>query len=441
MQDLRARVAENRPVDYVVTRLGVLERGEIITAGQPFLIGAMGEFDGTPKLLLPSNAYITNYDDAIAIGLVEAEYANQIYFLEFNPAAYYAIVEGTSAEESLAYARDLRDQIATYLDGRDVDYTAETIGDTKVYYTVETYPMYFQITILNAGANRHRVMLAATRSNADGVVPYIDLTGLSMDDFVVHPALRKNVTSVLSMIRERDEYFFTNVEFKDDATVKEDFVFTPTKAVIRQDLSDYDKPFAPEKPGEREIYFLEFDPLDVYEYNAEDYATPEELARQKELAQLYADSLVNSLAHRGYAWFEKGAVSPNTRGVQTLTDELLKMTVSISVVLNEGATGYNVLAAVTSDASNFSFYLKIHSLDIGIGQKNIYAETELGGHLRDGLTHDDGITYQIWDDYLASHFRPLHEYKWEFEFNLAATVDDSIGGMIDLSDTLKQFYL
>lgn len=79
---------------------------------------------------------------------------------------------------------------------------------------------------------------------------------------------------------------------------------------------------------------------------------------------------------------------------------------------------------VTDTMHKFNFGLAIKNIDVVLGQNNIFA-AQLG---------ENYVTY------FEENFRPLNDYKWEFEINLEFTIDDTIGGLFDLSEPIEGIF-
>ena len=132
-----------------------------------------------------------------------------------------------------------------------------------------------------------------------------------------------------------------------------------------------------------------------------------------EILYLYLDEL----AAVGYI---RSSVSDTDNNGNTVTYHLIKNSVSPvtgALMLIDG----DLILALSDTNSNFNIDLKVGNIDVNLGASNLFAD-KFG---------------ENYESYLAENFKPLDEYKWFFEVVSELTIDDTVGGLFDLTETIS----
>lgn len=215
--------------------------------------------------------------------------------------------------------------------------------------------------------------------------------------------------------------FLVNAEIATDDGKKP---LVAEKTYLQQQVITEDKDFPLENSGTRNVFYFVYNPSDYY---AIDSAYLPGTTRYLEFAKANAEKVIESISdilHKStYVW------SQNAQGVHTFHHyaAMLNVSVKVAEVLDSfgNVADYKVLMAVSSTKSMYNVGVKIHGIDIGLGQTNIFAETPLGSMMREDYL-----------EYFSTYFKPLSEYEMEAEVTLEFKIDDTVGGLFDMSELL-----
>ncbi|MBR2480511.1 MAG: hypothetical protein IKB56_04295, partial [Clostridia bacterium] len=208
------------------------------------------------------------------------------------------------------------------------------------------------------------------------------------------------------------------------ATEDGDKALIAEKSYLQQQVITEDKAFPLENSGTRNVFYFVFNPAEYFTIDSGFIpGSVNYLNASKANAERVIESISQHLQKHTYVW------SQNAQGVHTFHHyaAMLNVSVKVAEIKNEfGAiTEYKVLMAVSSTKSMYNVGLKIHGIDIGLGQTNIFAETPLGTMMREDYL-----------GYFEENFKPLSEYEMEAEISFEFRIDDTVGGLFDMSELL-----
>ena len=400
----------------------------------PFLNDLTVSYDSVSYAVNATYGYIGNSEQAKMLGISNGNVRYVVYY----PHSTFGTTDDAQDKARLIFNAVVSRFAGTATPSGETVYTSQQVRDG--YYTFTSkLANYTNIAVKlsqNAPSDptRYCVMVAVAYANTS-------LPTLNADNIEAYNLGDREFDAVaeaelLKEIREYEENFLVGAVIEDSdvgGTVAPKALSAALSYVRRQAIDDHDD-FALENPGERSIYYLFYDPLSYYYFDASAYVdTPAgkeaSLAKQKELADKLIVAITEKFRGKAYTY------ERDSRGIYTLYYHRTQLTVSAKVVaetdINGDTVRYYVMLGVSSSMSMFNFSLKIHNIDIGLTEVNIFETTPLGGEIRDGL--EGRMPYQT---YFDEYFEPLSSYKWEFELNSEIFIDDTVGGIFDMSELI-----
>lgn len=472
MSDLVSSVGKSLNEDIVIQSVWTKEiaSGGIGTVGAlkgPLMMqGAQVFIDGVWLPLVPSAGFYADKVIAIAEGISNEE----VFYLQFSLEDHFSSYGSMNAAEKEAAANILKEQVASYIQNR-----VKTESGTQVdlFYSItlgEDYKSY-ESTILNervgiqkyAKGDTYVVIMAMSFTTQGSKINMDAVTPSRLGNF------RMNRTSAEIALEEISAYetrFLTEIELKAiEGVSPKNGVVRPVikEAFVRFDEQDQTKEFARENSGHTSVFFLVYDPLATFDYNPGSQPYSEaSLAMQKAIANGLVTQLSDYFRRKlGYEWRETKPLPGEPQGSHELVNRETRLTITIRAVKDALTGEYKVIMAVSSTKSKYNLFLKLSNLDIGIGEKNLIRESayygKMNAYLVDLFLQSEGDDVYVdgewikvlpeqypvgsfneteYETYFENNFKPLSDFKWDFEVNLELSLDDNVIGFYDFTQLL-----
>ncbi|MBQ8178028.1 MAG: hypothetical protein IJ033_02430, partial [Clostridia bacterium] len=408
--DISTTIATSESVDMVMNTMGGVSA---------YLTAAEATFEGISYSVYASQGFIGTSLDSESYGITAVGEGVTVEYLVYETYDIFSLEKGVEypAEEINNRANAVKDALIeslTTLGGYGVAY-----NDATGVYLLTNDTAYTRVSIKVSEGD---VLLATAVGTAQA--PALNIAGINVS------SLGEKLVSVVServaLEKIRETYESSFLIGATVPTDNGDIALSAESTYLRQQVISEDKDFALEDSGTRNVFYFIYDASKYFPIDpALNPGSAEYLQASKEGAQKVSDAISEFLQLKTYVWSENadGVVSLYHYG--TMLNASLKVAPVVDV-----ATGaiecYKVLMVVSSSKSMYNVSLSIHSLDIGLGENtNIFHETALDGMMRDDF-----------QAYFAENFRPLSDYKMEMEVNLELNIDDTVGGLFDMSELL-----
>ena len=373
-----------------------------------------------------SNAFYTTSDLASVYGIIPGALTGNVYYFVYRDAAGY---ENTLFS---AIVEHLTKTTYTPVDGSPIN-----VYDVKVMDAGSYVLFRGSDALQNAdGLNRNSSLSIAVKltvdadgnacvvvAAADGISSapeYLDLGMVEAYNLGESDYLLYNPDEVIEDVRRYEGTFL-------EGAVLGDVELKPSVAIINEQRIDTSDSYPLDNPGAMEVYYLIYNAADYDDYFVgAGYASLGTLERSR----LIVEAIAANFEGKAYTLI---TYQTEYGTMYEYTYHQSQLTVCIKVAGVYDADGsvydYRVMLAAASAESKFNVSLSIGNLDIGLDDGNIFQTTPINGELR-----EDPITY------FTGNYKTLGDYAWEFELNSEISLDDSVGGLFDMTNLVSTIF-